>query len=214
VITECGECGGKVSTQATTCPHCGAPVRRAGSSTPAPVARSASDDTAAPAARDVPWRRIVLLLSALLIVIAAAWVFMPAAKRQAATHAVGGLARTEQTITDQTYEVAPGTYHVLSMTLHREGKVTLSLAVTEGAAVDLFLMDDADRREFQDAMAKAPAGAFHHQAALSRESVREHAESAVLPPGAWHFVIRSTEAAPLGAAGKPARVRVKLSVQG
>ncbi len=41
-LTKCRECGGQVSTEAGTCPHCGAPVKA-----PAPVTASKSQPSAA-----------------------------------------------------------------------------------------------------------------------------------------------------------------------
>lgn len=73
-LTTCGECGGKVSDQAATCPHCGAPVARSQSMLPPPSAASSSPPTTVKKGGDsgAGWIFLALLVVAGLVGIAMA----------------------------------------------------------------------------------------------------------------------------------------------
>ena len=55
----------------------------------------------------------------------------------------------EQTVTDETFDVSAGTYRQMSFRLRKEAQVSVRLAVRDGSAVDLYLMDSQQGRERQ-----------------------------------------------------------------
>jgi hypothetical protein len=61
----------------------------------------------------------------------------------------------------------------MSFRLNKEAKVTVRLAVRDGSAVDLYLMDSQQGREFDQATQKLFGAEFHYKQGLSRQSVRE-----------------------------------------
>jgi len=207
MITDCHECKGKVSSEAKTCPHCGAPVSTA---VPIQVATASPITKRKSKLRD----RLALLAVALIVVGAAAWFLLPPSGREGAGKAVRNIVRAEQAVTDETFDVDAGTYRRMSLRLNKEAKITVRIAVRDGSAVDLYLMDSQQGREFDQATQKLFGADFHYKQALSRQSVREYTEAAVLPPGEWHFVIRSTDQTPLLGKGKSSRVYLKITVQG
>lgn len=205
--TECRECKGTVSSEAKSCPHCGTPVADATSdavaaASPATKSKSKLSD------------RLTLLAVALIVAGAAAWFLLPPSGREGAGRAFRNIVRAEQTVTDETFDVSAGTYRRMSFRLRKEAKVTVRLAVRDGAAVDLYLMDSQQGREFDQATQKLFGAEFPYKQALSRQSVREYVEAAVLPLGEWHFVIRSTDPPPLMGKGRSSRVYLKVAVQG
>ena len=204
MITQCHECKGTVSSEAKSCPHCGALV----SSTQVPTASPATKPKSR--LRD----RLALLAVALIVIGAVAWFLLPPSGREGAGRAFKNIVRAEQTVTDETFDVNAGTYRRMSFRLSKEAKVTVRLAVRDGSAVDLYLMDSQQGREFDQATQKLFGAEFHYKQALSRQSVREYAEAAVLPLGEWHFVIRSTDPTPLLGKGRSSRVYLKVAVQG
>jgi hypothetical protein len=134
--------------------------------------------------------------------------------REGAGQAFKNIVRAEQTVADETFDVSAGTYRRMSFRLSKEAKVAVRLAVRDGSAVDLYLMDSEQGHEFDQATRTLFGAEFHYKQALSRQSVREYSEAAVLPLGEWHFVIRSMDPTPLLGKGKSSRVYLKVTVQG
>src|SRR5262245_61146301 len=194
MITQCRECKGNVSSEAQSCPHCGAPVSSTPTVSPTTKTKGKLKD------------RLALLAVALLVLGAVVWFLLPPSGREGAGRAVSNLVRAEQTVTDETFDVNAGTYRRMSFRLNKEAKVTVSLAVKDGSAIDLYLMDSQQGREFDQAAQKLFGAGFHYRQAISRQSVREYTEAAVLPPGEWHFVMRSTDPTPVFGKGKSTHV--------
>jgi hypothetical protein len=102
MITECRECKGTVSSEAKSCPHCGAPasagsLNQVGTASPAPKSKSKLKD------------RLALLAVAVIVLGAAAWFLLPPSGREGAGQAFKNIVRAEQTVTDEAFDINAGT---------------------------------------------------------------------------------------------------------
>ena len=202
MITQCHECKGTVSTEAKTCPHCGAPVEQTPVSAPAsmPEKRRTS-------------RGLVGVLIAVIVIAGLIWWLFPPSSREATSSAAKTLLRVEQTLLDETFDVAAGNYNGYRIRLPGQRRVTVRLAVQNGSAVDLYLMDPQQKDELDKAGQKLFGGTFHYKEVLSRQSVRDYNDAAVLPHGEWFVIIRSTDPLPLLGKGQTSRVHLKVTTQ-
>ncbi len=211
MVIQCHECKGSVSTEAAACPHCGAPVPpNAPAPTPtAPVEQQTSATTTGRRMLD----RLGLLLVALVIVGVVGWFYLGPSGRQEAQQVAKNVVGAEQTMMDETFDLAAGGYRNINLQLPREARLRVQLAVREGSAVDVYLMTPQEHQEFTQASQKLLGGNFHYRQNLSRSSVREYADAAVLPPGEWYLVVRSTDQVGV-LVGRSARVYLKVTAQG
>ena len=211
MVIQCHECKERVSTEAKTCPHCGAPVLAPVTVSPTPALTPPEPVTAR--SRRPIMDRLGLLLVALVVVGLGFWLYAGPSGRQAAKQVARNVAHAEQTLMDETFDLAAGTYRNISLRLPREARVSVEIAVREGAAVDVYLMTPPDFHEFAQASQRLMGGNFHHRQNLSRVSVREYSDATVLPPGEWYLVVRSTDQ--VGAlVGRSTRLYLKVTAQG
>ena len=211
MVIQCRECKGTVSTEAGACPHCGAPIvgQVQTPSQPSPIAPVTSAGHTGRRVLD----RLGLLLAALVIVGLAMWFYLGPSQRQVAQQVAKNVVRAEQTVMDETFDLAAGGYRNIGLQLPREARLRVQLAVREGAAVDVYLMTPQQHQEFTQAAQKLLGGNFHYRQDLSRAAVREYTDTVVVPPGEWYLVVRSTDQ--VGAlVGRSARVYLKVTAQG
>ncbi len=204
MITDCHECGGKVSTEAKTCPHCGAPVVV----TPAPPEPSTTKR------KSRLLDRLVLIVVAFALVGVVLWFFLPPSGREGASRAVQNVLRLEQTLLEETLEVGAGEYQGYRLNLPKEASVTIRVAVREGSAIDVYLMNEQDKEELDKASQKFFGGQFRYRQVLSRQSTKTYTDSAVLPRGVWYVIIRSTDVKPLLGKGGVSSVYLKVVARG
>lgn len=206
MVIECSECKGKVSTEARACPHCGAPV--------APPSSPGGNRPAVVLAPKRSKKRLVVLVIVLAAVAVLGWYSMSPSGREGASQVVSSVLKTEKTLLDETFDVTPGSYTRYTVNLNREAKVTLTFAVREGPAVDVYLMDPSQVQEFEQINKRLAGGQFHFKKAPSRNAAREYTEGVVLPAGTYSFVLKSTQGAPLLGRGTPTKVYIKVTAQG
>lgn len=211
MIIECPECKGQVSTQATSCPHCGAPVKQQDS--PEPTGVPIAWPHAPKPKRSTSARRVLVLLGVGVVAASLLWYFAPPSGREQATNVVGSALRLEQTLFAETFEVPAGGYRGWDARLGAEARVTVAVDVRDGSAVNVYLMTPAQKREFDEVRRNLFGGQFTYTGALSSISTRRYSNSVVLPAGTWHFVIASTETTPLLGKGRTATVHAKLTTQ-
>ncbi len=212
MVIECHECRGTVSTEARTCPHCGAPVSpKAQPSVPPlePVATPQSGRSRGRRTLD----RLAMLFLALTIVGVAGWLYLGASGRQVAQQAAQNVLGAEQTIVDETFDIPSGAYRTQGVRLPSASRVTVRLTVREGSAVDFYLMTPQEVAEFQQVSQKTFGGQYHYSQQLSHRSVQDFSDGALLPPGEWHFLIRSTDQALLLGNRPATRVYLKVTAQ-
>jgi hypothetical protein len=157
--------------------------------------------------------RLGLLFVALVIVGVVGWLYLGPSGRQAAQQVAKHVVGAEQTVIDETFDLAAGGYRNVSLQLPKEARLRVQLAVREGSAVDVYLMTPQQHQEFTQASQRLLGGNFHYRQNLSRAAVREYTDAVVLPPGDWYLVVRSTDQVGVFV-GRSARVYLKVTAQG
>ena len=111
-LTKCRECGGQVSTEATTCPHCGAPVKK--QPEPPEAKKGQAVSRAAVRQQSLPgW----LLIPVAIVIVYAVWWFdttvggdSPTQNRPQAQQEQQGCAKTDLSCLGNKGIVAAGVY--------------------------------------------------------------------------------------------------------
>lgn len=133
----------------------------------------------------------------------------------------------ERTLLEETLNVDAGTFVARGFDLPKDSTVNLAYEVREGRGVDVFVVTEVQKREFEKAPQKPWSNPpppltdtlfggkawFYRTRISASDQLSRHQGSLMLPPGRWSIIVRAAYPEPHFSDLGIAKVFVKISVQ-
>jgi len=117
--------------------------------------------------------------------------------------------RQPQKVVSETVALKEGTWHRYSFALNSDARVQVKVYATP-KAVDVLVMDDDGRANFEAAMKSGDGGKYTLVQALSSKGVLNFDQTAALSAGSWNVVVMRPQEALLF--GKETKAAVRVTV--
>lgn len=201
VLIVCLECRKEISSKASKCPHCGAPI--------------APDTSVWRPAPSGPTARSAAIRAAKYVLLAAAlgagwWIWQAATSDRKAPFSagLGGAFREPRTVADGRVSLKAGRHVSYAFGLDTDSRVHVRITAL-AAPVDMMLMPKADAARFGAAGGDLFGAGYSGVPALSSARVGMMDKTEIVPKGEWALVV----ARPKGdSAGEESAAEVALTV--
>lgn len=206
-LVNCPECGKQVSDLASSCPHCGCPLKGVS----APPGQSAPSNRGSGRRKTHP---AVMLLAIILLVggVGGIYLFWRSLNSDSAAPPTAGLAgvlRQPEKLADERIELHEGQYKAYSFSLRSDARVRVAVQAAP-KSVDVMLMNSSDFKGFQKASRKLFGGKYTYREALSGQQILSLEKTEMVPSGHWTLVVMRPAEALLFKKGTSASVTVTV----
>jgi hypothetical protein len=188
MVGSCPECNGKLSSDASTCPHCGYSQKSAAPATAPPSQPpKAGGGFFDPKKNAKALVRLAIIVGVLLVAVLVV-VYMMGGKKSAET-VFKKVTRQPITVINETFDVPAKAYQGRGFSVTSGSEVTVEVNVTDGDGVNVYMIDAKDIKEFEKASDSLFGGKFHHYPAFQALKTKQKTMSDRLPAGSYYVVV-------------------------